>query len=155
MSPTHFKVKNLSGKIFTSVLAFTLAIIMVLSVAMTTIYYVSYEHDAEAELAASAQDAARYLNATPSSDNAPALEEQFSGLTRYTLIGSDGTVLYDSAADTSAMEVYWDPAGYSRPSRLWFSRICSEMRSMAGAIRGYIVSTESLKGTRDTERIPV
>ena len=58
-------------------------------------------------------------------------------------------------ADTSAMEVYWDPAGYSRPSRLWFSRICSEMRSMAGAIRGYIVSTESLKGTRDTERIPV
>lgn len=108
MSPTHFKVKNLSGKIFTSVLAFTLAIIMVLSVAMTTIYYVSYEHDAEAELAASAQDAARYLNATPSSDNAPALEEQFSGLTRYTLIGSDGTVLYDSAADTSAMENHAD-----------------------------------------------
>lgn len=64
---------------------------------MTTIYYLSYEHDAETELAASAQDAARYLNATPSSENAPALKEQFSGLTRYTLIDADGTVLFDSA----------------------------------------------------------
>ena len=32
MSPTHFKVKSLSGKIFTSVLAFTLAVIVALSV---------------------------------------------------------------------------------------------------------------------------
>ena len=102
MSPTHFKVKSLSGKIFTSVLAFTLAVIVALSVTMTTIYYLSYEHDAETELAASAQDAARYLNATPSSENAPALKEQFSGLTRYTLIDADGTVLFDSAADTDA-----------------------------------------------------
>ena len=99
MSPTHFKVKSLSGKIFTSVLAFTLAVIVALSVTMTTIYYLSYEHDAETELAASAQDAARYLNATPSSENAPALKEQFSGLTRYTLIDADGTVLFDSATD--------------------------------------------------------
>jgi len=103
MSPTHFKVKSLSGKIFTSVLAFTLAVIVALSVTMTTIYYLSYEHDAETELAASAQDAARYLNATPSSENAPALKEQFSGLTRYTLIDADGTVLFDSAADPDDM----------------------------------------------------
>ena len=109
MSPTHFKVKSLSGKIFTSVLAFTLAVIVALSVTMTTIYYLSYEHDAETELAASAQDAARYLNATPSSENAPALKEQFSGLTRYTLIDADGTVLFDSAADTDAMDNHADP----------------------------------------------
>lgn len=43
MSPTHFKVKSLSGKIFTSVLAFTLAVIVALSVTMTTIYYLSYD----------------------------------------------------------------------------------------------------------------
>lgn len=108
MSPTHLKVKSLSGKIFTSVLAFTLAIITVLSVAMTTIYFMSYEHDAEHELASSAQDAARYLNATPSADNAPALEEQFSGLTRYTLIAPDGAVLFDSAADTGSMDNHAD-----------------------------------------------
>ena len=58
-------------------------------------------------------------------------------------------------ADTSAVEVYWDPEGYSNPSRLWCSRICAAMESMAGAISGYMVSTESLKGTRETERIPV
>ena len=108
MSPTHFRVKSLAGKIFSSVLVFTLGIIVLLAVAMTTIYYVSYERDAEAELAASAQDAARYLNATPSAENAPALKSQFSGLTRYTLIAPDGTVLFDSAADTGTMDNHAD-----------------------------------------------
>ncbi|WP_417067132.1 ATP-binding protein [Gordonibacter pamelaeae] len=104
MSPTHLRVKSLSGKIFSGVLAFTLGVILVLGVVMTTIYYMSYEHDAEAELAASAQDAAAYLNASPATANIPALEEQFAGLTRYTLIAADGQVLYDSAADPAAME---------------------------------------------------
>lgn len=108
MSPTHFRVKSLAGKIFTSVLVFTLGIIVALSVAMTIIYYLSYEHDAEAELAASAQDAAAYLNASPSAENALALEAQFSGLTRYTLIDQDGTVLFDSAADPSRMDNHAD-----------------------------------------------
>lgn len=108
MSPTHFTVKSLSGKIFSSVLAFTLGIILVLAVVMTTIYYLSYEHDAEAEIAANAQNAATYLNATPTSANLPALKEQFSGLTRYTLIGADGTVLFDSAADTAHMDNHAD-----------------------------------------------
>ena len=108
MSPTHFRVKSLSGKIFTSVLAFTFGIIVVLGVVMTTIYYASYEHDAEAELAASAQDAADYLNASPTSANIPALEEQFAGLTRYTLIAADGQVLYDSAADPATMGSHAD-----------------------------------------------
>ena len=104
MSPTHLRVKSLSGKIFSGVLAFTLGVLLVLGVVMTTIYYMSYEHDAEAELAASAQDAAAYLNASPTTANIPALEEQFAGLTRYTLIAADGQVLYDSAADPAAME---------------------------------------------------
>lgn len=108
MSPTHFAVKSLSGKIFSSVLAFTLGIILLLATVMTTIYYVSYEHEAEAGLEAGARDAASYLNATPSAANEPALKEQFSGLTRYTLIATDGTVLYDSAADPSQMENHAD-----------------------------------------------
>lgn len=103
MSPSHLKVKSLSGKIFSSVLVFTLAVIVVLSVALTSIYYVSYEQKAEAELAAQAQDAAAYLNGTPSSDNVLALSEQFAGQVRYTLIAADGTVLFDSAADAAEM----------------------------------------------------
>lgn len=101
---THFKVKSLSGKIFSSVLAFTVAVIVALAVALTSIYYFSYENEAESSLAASARNAASYLNATPSSENEPALKEQFSGETRYTLIAPDGTVLYDSAANAGAME---------------------------------------------------
>ena len=62
MSPTHFKVKSLSGKIFSSVLVFALALIVAFGVVMTSIYYYSYEHDAEAKLSALAYDAAESLN---------------------------------------------------------------------------------------------
>lgn len=104
MSPTHFRVKSLSGKIFSSVLVFAFALVLAFGVVMTSIYYYSYERDAEAKLSALAHDAAAYLNATPSADNVPALEEQFAGLVRYTLIAQDGAVLFDSAADEGIME---------------------------------------------------
>ncbi len=104
MSPTHFHVKSLAGKIFSSVLVFAFAIVLVFGVAMTSIYYYSYEREGEAKLSALAHEAADYLNATPSSENVPALQEQFAGLVRYTLIAEDGEVLFDSAADESTME---------------------------------------------------
>lgn len=108
MSPTHFRVRSLAGRIFTSVLVFTLAVVIVVAVAMTTIYYTSYEHDAESELAVSAQDAASRLNEASPSQAIPILEEQFSGYVRYTLIAPDGTVLYDSVADPATMENHAD-----------------------------------------------
>lgn len=108
MSPTHFTVRSLAGKLFTGMLAFTLGVILVLALSLTTIYYLSYERDVETELAANAQDAADYLNVSPTSANVPALEEQFTGLVRYTLIAADGRVLYDSAADPATMENHAD-----------------------------------------------
>lgn len=39
------------------------------------------------------------------------------------------------------MEVYWEPAGYSRPSRDWLSRIWADRASMDGCIRGYMAAT--------------
>lgn len=108
MSPTHFTVRSLAGKLFSGMLMFTLGVILVFAIGLTTIYYLSYERDAEAELAASAQDAAIYLNASPTSANIPALEEQFAGLVRYTLIAADGVVLYDSAVDPATMENHAD-----------------------------------------------
>ena len=52
-----------------------------------------------------AQDAAAYLNETPSDENVPSLLAQFAGTVRYTLIAADGRVLFDSAsADASAAE---------------------------------------------------
>lgn len=103
MSPSHFKVKSLSGNIFSSVLVFALALIMVFGVVMTSIYYYSYEHDAEAKLSALASDAAKSLNETSSEANIPVLREQFAGMVRYTLIANDGTVLFDSVADEGSL----------------------------------------------------
>lgn len=103
--PKAIPVWSLSGKIFRSVMVFTIAVMAALSLALTSIYYLSYEAEAEKNLAAQARDAAAYLNETPSEANIPALEEQFAGLVRYTLIASDGSVLFDSAtADVSTME---------------------------------------------------
>lgn len=105
MSPTHFSVKSLSGKIFNTVLVFTIAVILAFSAIITVLFYFSYEQEAEAALTEQAQDAAAYLNETPSDENVPSLLAQFAGTVRYTLIAADGRVLFDSAsADASAAE---------------------------------------------------
>lgn len=108
MARTHAKVKSLSGKIFTSVLAFAVSIVLAFAVVLTAIYFFSYEHEAERELAAEAQDAAAHLDASPAAERIPALKGQFTGLVRYTLIGADGTVLYDSEAEADAMDNHAD-----------------------------------------------
>lgn len=99
------KVKSLSGTTFRTVLAFALTVMTVLSLVLTSIYYWSYEADAERELSEQAREAAAYLNQTSSEENIPALKEQFAGVVRYTLIAADGTVLFDSATpDVSLLE---------------------------------------------------
>ena len=99
------KPKSLSSTTFRTVLAFALAVMLVLSMVLTSVFYWSHEADAERDLAHQARNAAMHLNQTDSEANIPALEAQFSGLVRYTLIASDGTVLYDSAtADVSSLE---------------------------------------------------
>jgi len=99
------KMRSLSGTTFRAILVFSLSVMVLLSLVLTTIYYWSYEADAERELADQARDAAAYLNQTSSEENVPALEEQFAGVVRYTLIADDGTVLFDSAtSDVAELE---------------------------------------------------
>lgn len=103
------KAPSLSGNIFRTVLVFTLALIVVLSLALTSIYYHTYEADAEQELADQARDAAAYLNSSPTEENISILEDQFAGMVRYTLIAEDGTVLFDTATeDVSTLENHAD-----------------------------------------------
>ncbi len=85
-------------------LAFTLGIVLVFAVAMISIFFYSYEHDAERNLTDAAERAAQYLNDAPSEDVTTMLAEQFDGITRYTLISEGGLVLYDSQADASVMD---------------------------------------------------
>ena len=104
MSPTSINAKSLSGRLFSSMLAFTLGIVLVFAVAMISIFFYSYEHDAERSLTAAAERAAEYLNDAPSEDVTTMLAQQFDGVTRYTLISAGGLVLYDSEADASSMD---------------------------------------------------
>lgn len=108
MSPTHYKVKSLSGKIFYTVLVFTVAIILMFSAVISVLFYFSYENEAETGLTEQAFDVAAYLNGTPSSDNVPALLDQIAGQVRYTLIDPDGNVLFDSASDGEQIENHAD-----------------------------------------------
>jgi len=99
---------SLSRKIFDTVLAFTIGVVLVFSIMTTTIFYFTYEWEAENELAQQAQDVAAYLNATPSSDAVDALQDQFAGRIRFTLIAQDGTVIYDSFVPQGGLENHAD-----------------------------------------------
>lgn len=104
MSPTHHSVKSLSGRIFRSVLAFTLVMLFLFGAAMSAIFYIGYERDAEATLSQATRNVAATLNGQTDDTDRAILERQLSDQFRYTLIGSDGTVVYDSMADASTME---------------------------------------------------
>ena len=104
MTPTHFKLKSLSGTIFRTVLVFTVVVVLAFSAVEAVLFYVGHEREAEAELIDRAVSAAAYLDESTSDDDVEMLSEQFGGFTRYTLVADDGTVLYDSMADESSIE---------------------------------------------------
>lgn len=104
MSPTHSSVKSLSGKIFNTVLVFTIVVILGFSAIITVLFYFSYEREAEASLNEQAHEVAVFLNESPSEENVASLEAQFAGQVRYTLIAPDGEVLYDSSSPAGELE---------------------------------------------------
>ena len=108
MSPTHNNVKSLSNRIFRSVLTFTLIVLFVFGTVMSAIFYTTYERDAEEDLSSAAQNVATSLGDLDSQACEQALSQQFSDAFRYTLIDTDGAVLYDSVADASTMENHAD-----------------------------------------------
>lgn len=95
-------VPSLSGRIFRSILVFTLVGIVAFALALAAIFYVSLEHKAADDLLAQAHRAAIYLDGTEPDQRRAVLEEQFDGNVRYTLIGADGTVLFDSSANAGS-----------------------------------------------------
>lgn len=101
-------VRSLASTLFSSILAFALAAVLVLAVALAGIFYAVYEKEAEEQLVAQAHEAASALDATPASARSDILAEQFAGVIRYTLIAADGTVLFDSKADVQGMGSHAD-----------------------------------------------
>lgn len=100
--------RSLAGTLFTSILVFALAAVLVLAVALAGIFYAVYEKDAEEQLVAQAHEAAEALDAVPASARADILADQLEGVVRYTLIASDGTVLFDNKADAQGMGSHAD-----------------------------------------------
>ena len=117
MSPSPEHVKSLAGRIFTTVLAFSLGILLAFSAVMVSIFYYSYEHDAEQALVQEARRAAASLDEAPAADVTTVLSQQFSGITRYTLISESGLVLYDSQADAGQMDNHASRPEVSKAAR--------------------------------------
>ena len=117
MSPSPEHVKSLAGRIFTTVLAFSLGILLAFSAVMVSIFYYSYEHDAEQALVQEASRAAASLDEAPAADVTTVLSQQFSGITRYTLISESGLVLYDSQADAGQMDNHASRPEVSKAAR--------------------------------------
>ena len=98
--------KTLSGTIFRTVLAFSLAIVLVILGVAATTFFVLFEHQAEENLAHEAEEAAAQLQAAD--DPAAVARAQLEGSVRFTYIGADGTVIADTEADASALDNHAD-----------------------------------------------
>lgn len=73
-----------------------LAIIMMMFLSLSLIFYYTSEHEAESRIVTQANVAADYLEGASRDEALGIMNEQFAGVYRYTLIAEDGEVLYDS-----------------------------------------------------------
>lgn len=99
---------RLSRSIFSSFLAYVLLVMLVVAVALTVIFYQSFEHDTEQTLVAHAESLARNLDEREGTRRVSLLEDQLLEGIRLTLVDADGTVLFDSVADEASMTNHAD-----------------------------------------------
>lgn len=104
MKPSSLKAKSLSGKIFKTFSIFTVVAIVAFSLVVSTIFYFTYEQEAERNLSILAHDAAVSLNNKASFERVHLINEQVTGQVRYSLIDSDGTVIFDSYQGEGELE---------------------------------------------------
>lgn len=94
---------SLSNTIFTNVAVFTCFVVIVLGVLSTFLLYSSYENDLGKRLSGDAVVAGESLMGLSQDDQIEKLDASIPSEVRYTLIASDGTVLYDSSKSASKM----------------------------------------------------
>lgn len=89
---------SLYRSISTTLVVFSLAVVMAFAALASMMLYSSYELDAEKSLESQTESVAAALPADHQ-DAKAFLQTQVAGIIRYTFIASDGTVLYDSSTD--------------------------------------------------------
>lgn len=94
--------KKLSTTLLRSVLAYTSVVLICFAAVFSGFFYVSTERNEEARVAAIAQDAASVLDGRSIQDDIRVLESQLQSDIRYTLIDTEGNVIFDSKGDAGA-----------------------------------------------------
>lgn len=89
---------GLYRSISTTLVAFSLAVVVAFAALASMVLYSSYELDAEKSLESQTESVAAAMPAG-SQDAEAFLKTQVAGVIRYTYIAVDGTVLYDSSTD--------------------------------------------------------
>jgi two-component system phosphate regulon sensor histidine kinase PhoR len=100
--------KSLARRIFFTMAAFATVAMVVFGIATTSVFYYSYEHDAEDRIVQQVRQVAVQLNGRDSDKAGSYLSSAPWSSLRCTLIDSDGKVLFDSEADPSTMENHSD-----------------------------------------------
>lgn len=93
--------KKLSSTLFISIFAYSLLMIICFSIAFTTFFYFSQEHEAEIRLKSTAEHAVFVLGSGSVDADISSLQLQFEEGLRYTLISSEGQVLFDSQGEVN------------------------------------------------------
>lgn len=116
--PLEYKVRDLISRdgdspslfriIFSTLLLFAAAIVLVETVNLSLIFFDANETIVEDKLLAEAQMMAEELDGKDKEEKVETLGAGLTTLVRYTLVDDDGTVLYDSSKDISAMDNHAD-----------------------------------------------
>lgn len=94
--------RHLSTTVFGTILVYSIVIVLCFSGMFSAFFYLTSERDAESRLLAITDKAASALNEVASEGEVLlVLKEQFEEGIRYTLVDSEGAVLYDSQSDSS------------------------------------------------------
>lgn len=102
--PSSGRERNsLARRIFIGMASFAVLAMVVFGIAATTVFYHSYEHDAEARLAEQTAQTAQHVDGAPAARAEKYLASLPWSSLRCTLIAEDGTVLYDNQADPATM----------------------------------------------------
>ena len=96
--------KNLSRRLFLELFFFAVGAALVIAALITAVSYQTYEKDMTDSLLSRAEAVASALNQVDADYRVRDLSTLAVNDVRCTLVGGDGTVLYDSEADPSTME---------------------------------------------------